>query len=329
MNKLIKLLTLIILGLGIMTDIQAVTDTSEYNQPYYTVQISYVGTGAEFRLNDIPFYLENSNGQVDLELPVSDKIINGENELSIIVFPFGDREGYNKNWENNDSRAEAILYVRERSEPKSNRKLLTQLKIYPARPSEEASKESVVIVGQDLPSLDYKSKPWQFPYAKFENQIVISRKTHTLHTPFPRWEWQDGQTIKNTKENHKSLLEAYRKEYFINKKQDLKMLRESTKKLATVQNIINYYHNIEQAYEILNLEESWKSDEQELVKFIEGDFSDRQGLKFDIIANGKMARIVNDVGVQPILYIIKSQRMKIKYKYNFYKNKQGEWIYIM
>ncbi|MFK5950578.1 MAG: hypothetical protein QM500_17635 [Methylococcales bacterium] len=312
-----------------MNDILAITDTSEFKKPYYTVQISYAGTGAEFRLNDIPFYLENRNGQVDVEIPVGDKVINGINELSIISFPFGDNEGYKKNWENKDSRAEATLYVREKDASKESRKLITHVKIYPAIDPELASTESIVITEQELPVLDYKSKPRSFPYFKFDNQVVISRKTHEIKTPFPRWEWQDGDVIENNNKNYLSLLEAYRKEYTIHQNQDLKASKKSHYKLAVTQNVINHYDDIDRAYVTLNLEESWKSDEQELFKFIEDDLAERQGMKLDIIANGKMARIINDSNIQPILFIIKSQRMKIQYSYSFYKNKQGEWIYIM
>ena len=93
--------------------------------------------------------------------------------------------------------------------------------------------------------------------------------------------------------------------------------------------IITFADNTARVYEMLNLEESWKSDEQELFEFIEGEKAKSLELKLDVLANGKLARITNDEGIQPILYLIKSQRMKIKYKNAFYKNKQGEWIYIM
>ena len=85
----------------------------------------------------------------------------------------------------------------------------------------------------------------------------------------------------------------------------------------------------DQAYDALNLEESWKSKEQELFEFIEGKRSRVHQLKLDIVANGKLARIVNNTGTQPILYIVKKARITIKYKYLFYKNKQNEWVYIM
>jgi len=312
-----------------MNDIQAVTDSSEYKNPYYTVQVSYAGTGAEFRLNDIPFYLENRNGQVDIELPVGDKMISGINEISIIVFPYGDDNGYKDAWENEDSRAEATLYVREKNEAKENRKILSHIKIFPGLSPEQAASGTLIITGQEHAILDYKTKPRQFPDVRFDSQIVISRKTHSLNIPFPRWEWQDGKNIEDNKANYSSLLEAYRKVYTIHKNQDLDALKKITHKLAITQNIINHYNNLDKAYETLNLEESWKSDEQELFKFIEGDLATRQGMKLDIMANGKLARIVNDGQIQPILYIIKSQRMKIKYRYNFYLNKEGEWILIM
>jgi len=327
-KTLTQLSTLVLLGLVIMTEIQAVTDTSEYKQPYYTVQISYAGSGGEYRLNNIPFYLENFSGQVDVEIPVGDKMINGVNELSIIVFPYIEGNDPIDDW-HADARVEATLYVREKDAAKDTRKSLTHVKLHPSAALEFAVNESTVIAGQSPSNLDYATKPWQFPPTVYDKQIVISRKTHIIQTPFPRWEWQDGVTIENTEQNYKTLLEAYRKKYVIHQKQDLTALRESTYKVATTQKIINYYDDIEQAFEMLNLEESWKSDEQELFEFIENERSTRFGLKLDVFGNGKLARITSDTGMQPVMYLIKSQRMTIKYKYHFYKNKQGEWIYIM
>lgn len=327
MSKLYHLI-LLTLGLVIMTDIQAVTDTSEYKKPYYTVQISYAGTGAEFRLNDIPFYLEIREGQVDTEIPVSDKLIQGVNELSIITFPYIEGNGPVENW-HPDARVEASLYVKEKDAPRQTRKLLSHIKLYPARDPEIAAAESLVLSEQEPPILDYESKPWQFPPTDYPKQVVISRKTHPVKTPFPHWEWQDGQTIEDTPENYASLLEAYRKYHAIHQKQNLAALKAGYQKIARIQKIVNYYDDIDKAYDILNLKESWISDQQELFEFIEGERSKKFGLKLDIIANGKMARIVNNTGIQPILYIVKKERITIEYNFTFYKNKNGEWIHIM
>jgi len=311
-----------------MNNIQAATDTSEYKKPYYTVQISYAGTGAEFRLNDIPFYLENFSGQVDVEIPVSDKMVQGVNELSIVVFTYIEGDDPVENW-HEDARVEATLYVRENNSVLASRKILTHIKLYPAHNPKTAAIGSMLISEQKLPVLDYDNKVWVFPRVEYKKQIFVSRKTHFITTPFPMWEWQDGVTIEDTPENYRALLEAYRKEYLIHQNKDLMSLKDSTKKIAETQLLVNYYGNINKAYEILNLEESWDSKEQELFEFIEGERSEKYGLKLDIFGDGKLARITNDTGIQPILYIVKKARISIKYKYTFYKNKQGEWIYIM
>ncbi|MBL1276789.1 MAG: hypothetical protein COB30_011940, partial [Ectothiorhodospiraceae bacterium] len=80
MNNSILFFSRIIFSVVFMNNIQAATDTFEYKKRIYSVKISYVGTGAEFRINDIPFYIENFSGQVDTEIPVSDKIVQGINE---------------------------------------------------------------------------------------------------------------------------------------------------------------------------------------------------------------------------------------------------------
>ena len=331
MNNSILFFSRIIFSVVFMNNIQAATDTFEYKKRIYSVKISYVGTGAEFRINDIPFYIENFSGQVDTEIPVSDKIVQGINELSIIAFPSSDEEDDDsmEEWEYEDARVEATLFVREYDAQDDNRQMLTHIKLYPARKPEVAAIESMIIDGQETPLLDYKSKPRQFPNAKYHKQIVISRNTLEIKTPFPRWEWQDGQIIEDTEENYKSLLEAYRKEYVIHQNQDFPALKESTKKLAETLMLVKYNNDIDKAYDSLNLEESWKSEEQELFEFIEGERSKTLGLKLEIVANGKLARIIDDDSIQPIMYIVKKAKMMIKYKFLFYKNKQGEWIYVM
>lgn len=324
-----KLLLFIILGISIMNEIQAVTDTSEYTEPVYTVQISYAGTGAEFRLNDIPYYLETFSGQVDTEIPVSDKMINGINQISIIAFPYSEGSGPLDNWTNEDARVEATLYVREKSQSKESRKLLTNIKLYPLREMTAQGTNSAIISGQDKPTIDYKIKPRQFSKTRYTNQVVINRLTHVINTPFKRWEWQDAEIIEDTQDNYNSLLEAYRKEYIIHQEQNIQNAKASHLKLAETQNIINYYNDIDKAYDILNLEESWKSEEQELFSFIEGKQAEVFEQKLCIYANGKLASITNPTNIQPILYIIKNKRLSIKYLYKFYKNKNGEWIYVM
>ncbi len=329
MKNLSLIIKLLIIGIAMMSDIQAATDTSEYKKPYYTVQISYAGTGAEFRLNDIPFYLENYSGQVDTEIPVSDKMLKGVNELSIIAIPYSEGKGSLQNWESKDAWVEASLYVREKDVPDSARQLLTHIKLCPMCKPDLAVAESIVMIEQQSPVVDYESQPRQFPGIIFHKQIVVSRKTHPITPPFPRWEWQDGQLIEDTKENYKSLLESYRNEYVIHQKQDLFALKQSTRKLAEVQMLVNYYDDIEKAYDTLNLEESWRNKDQDLFEFIENEKSKKLHLKLDIFANGKLARIVSNTGTQPIMYIVNKARITIKYKFSFYKNKQGEWVYIM
>ncbi|MDH5217190.1 MAG: hypothetical protein OEX19_05825, partial [Gammaproteobacteria bacterium] len=168
-----------------------------------------------------------------------------------------------------------------------------------------------------------------FPDTVFHKQILISRKTHPIKTPFPRWEWQDGQNITGSEEDYKSLLEAYREKYVIHQKQDLAAAKKSSFKLAEIQKLVNYYSDIEQAYDMLNLEESWKSKEQELFPFIEGEKAKQFKQSLVTYAHGKLAVITSGTNVQPIVYIIKKARVVVKYKYLFYKNKNGEWVYIM
>lgn len=330
-NKYAYTILLIFIGMNLMNDIQAATDTSEYKQPFYTIQISYVGTGSEFRLNDIPFYLETFSGQVDTEIPVSDKMIQGVNELKIIAFPVTEKDNNgipDENW-HTDARVEATLYVREKNSAKDTRQMLSHIKLNPGHPPESAAKETLIVTEQDSPTLDYESKPRHFPNTEYPKQIVISRTTHKINLPFSRWEWQDGMDINTSIENHNSLIEAYRKEYTIQKNQDINSLKESARKLAEIQKTVNYYDTLEQAYDVLNLEESWKSEEQELFDFIEGDKAKYFKQKIDIVGNGKLARITNAEGIQPIVYIIKEARIVVKYKFLFYMNKKGEWIYIM
>ena len=75
---------LVILGLIIMTNVQAI----EYKQPEFTLQVTITGVGADIRLNDIPIEFEAFSGHSTMTYDVNPSIIAGVNELKIIAFPF-------------------------------------------------------------------------------------------------------------------------------------------------------------------------------------------------------------------------------------------------
>ena len=65
-----------------------------YKQPFYGVDLEVLDVGVEVRVNDIPIYRDEQRGQLKVELPAPDAIINGTNTLSIqAILPYLDQRG--------------------------------------------------------------------------------------------------------------------------------------------------------------------------------------------------------------------------------------------
>jgi len=82
----------IILLIGVIFMETALADTS-YKQPVFSLEFNIYGTGAEIKLNDIPVYFYDDQGQTSSKKPIPESIVDGINVLTVKSFPVEDN-GY-------------------------------------------------------------------------------------------------------------------------------------------------------------------------------------------------------------------------------------------
>ena len=300
---------------------------ADYKKPEFTLELTITGVGVDIRLNDISIEFEKRSGHSTMTYEVNSSIIAGVNELKVITFPF-----MNKVWSDGQTKAyheeaevKAALYVNELGDS-DNKTLLSQIHLRPGLALDKMASESRVIDGLDGVVLDNKSKPLSFPVITFEQQITATRKTLPVQDNFPRWAWQDGQIIEDTQENYTSLLAAYREIY------DAYKNREREKLLAlhaprSAEYAIAFYLDggVEAGHKFLSTGEMLDATESELSEF---RTVENKEIKFDIYANGRMARIISVAEYHPFIFKHKTMNIIHTMKFGFYKNKAGKWIMI-
>ena len=280
----------------------------KYIKPYYGIKLDLAQIGVDIRLNDIPVYYDNDKGQLTVDLPASGSVIDGNNELSISVFtPFID-ESHTERMDKllPGSLVTAELYVQELDDPTNKKETLTILSI------KVNSKHIAEVVNFD------ENNPINITNSS-DNTITATQNVN-ISSPFPRWKWQDGMTITNTKENFDSLLLAYKEIYAALSEKNKPVLLDLYK-LKAKEAAISYHLPVDDGHKKISTGEDMENPELELYTFWEKD------MILDVYANGKLARIIGDTApsIQPIIYLDRSAGILHKHKFGFYKSDQGKW----
>ena len=311
---------IVLLGLLIMQDAQSI----EYKSPEFRLKLAVTGVGVDIRLNDISVEFDDQGGHSTMIFDVNESIIAGMNELKVIVFPFfedRDDQFLQTTSYHEEAEVKATLLVNEKGD-EERQTILSQIHLKPRLPLDEI----VVIDNKEIKlervSVDNKSQPLSFPYVTYNHQIVASQKTLPVQDNYPRWAWQDGKNIENTKDEFDSLLLMYKKIHEAHKRGD-------KNELITLQNDaaiefskayglsgVNEGHNFIGTGEILN------NNNYELHEL------HTDGSKLDVFANGKLARIVDAGFYHPVVYLHKTEDLIYKLKFAFYKNQNNEWVMI-
>jgi len=297
---------------------------ADYKKPEFTLALTITGVGVDIRLNDISIEFEKYSGHSTMTYEVNSSVIAGVNELKVITFPFMNKEwseGQTKDY-HEEAEVKAALYVHEQGD-EDNKTLLSQIHLRPGLPLDAMANESVSIDGLGDVRLDNSSQPLGFPNAVFNQQIVATRKSLAVQGNYPRWAWQDGQIIEGTAENSNSLLAAYREIYEAYKNNDRKKLLELHAPRSAEYTIANYLDGgVDAGHELLNTGKRLDDAESKLSDFLE------EGGKFDIYADGRMARIIDAAEYHPFVFLHKTMNIVHTLKFGFYKNKAGEWVMI-
>jgi len=282
-----------------------------YTQPTFSLEFNIYGAGTEIRLNDIPIYYHDAEGKVSSQKPIPESIIDGENVLTVKSFTF-EEDGY-KYIEG--AYVEVIISVREKNGALNENQTILQLKLNPAATEDKLLENTLSEYGDsDAVVLSHNEK-----------QTVVERRIN-IKSPFPRWAWQDGQTIDNTPDNFNSLFEVYKEIWNALDSGAMGKIRELYDPAAQEFATAYHYQDKKHGHRIMNTgglvnDKDWGlADINKLIG--------KMKYKIDIYANGKIAQIIDQDKRTPIVYYNKNVKMLNIQKFGFYKNKAGEWIMI-
>lgn len=274
---------------------------------FFGVDLDLVNVGVEVRVNDIAIYDDSNAGQLTVELPSPDSIVNGLNALTLFVKP-----------------------------PKVDKKFLQEFEAgaYVSakffRQDNNAEKEYLAILRLELDDKGELevAKPSVLS-EKDPVKVVIDRKTHSvsvfaeIKSPFPEWAWQGGRTIDNNKETYNALLGAYREVYDAMAGNDQPLLKKLYAARAKEAAIAYNLSGVDAGHEKISTGKDVLDPDIEL-----HDFFDKDMLELQIFADGKLARLMTPSGVQPIVFLERNPTLLHLHKFMFYKHKNGQWIMI-
>ena len=306
-----KIIYYLILLMGVIFMEAALADTS-YKQPMFSLEFNVYGTGVEIKLNDIPVYIHEDQGQTSSQKPIPESIVDGVNVLTVKSFPL-ESNGYKYQ---KGAYIEATITVREKNEPLNSGEAILHLKLNPTNVKEKIlDGTSSNVGGEPAIVLTHSDK-----------QITVERSAG-IKSPFPRWAWQDGQVIEDTPENFNSLLEKYKE---IWKALNSGSVDEITRlyDMAAQEFAWGYgYKDKKNGHRIMNTAGFFGDDE-----WVLGDIEKvlaKRTYKIRIYGNGLMAKILDtQYRKSPIAYLNPTNGLVSFQKFGFYKNKAGEWIMI-
>jgi len=273
---------------------------------YFGVDIDLNNMAVDIRVNDIPVYFDYTKGQLTVEMPAPTVIIDGENELSILgVLPI-DTTNYEEG-----AYVIATLFREDLHLPNAKKVELAKIKIE--------------IVGNDalLTSVDLTAnQPHSTKIALAANKEVLKSVTTTIKSPYPRWKWQDASKIESETNHYDTLLAAYSEIHTALKNKELNILKELYKERAIETAIAYNLDGVSAGYDKLSLGEDMIDDRLKLA-----DLHTKR-MVFDILGNGRLARISNNLGAQPVVFLDHAVRAYHIHKFMFYLNDKNEWVMI-
>lgn len=327
-NKFFRYILIIIGALYMSTSLSS-NNFTNYKKPNFSIEFTAKRLGVEIRVNDIPAFVIENSGFMTLEIPVSEYIINGNNTITVVTHPLFDDNDEQEDDYIDGSSIEVGLYIREDDEPVKNRKIISKVLVTPNNSYSTSSKKPTAIFydnksnNNSLISVIKDSDILNFPlYGTFKKQVATTWNID-ISSSFPRWQWQDGLSISNNESSYNSLVAAYTKihEAFINKKIDL--IKEISQQRSEELAIAYHLANADAGFEYSAL---GKYINHEKVKIYNQVFLDHT--KFEIVGNGKLARIIDGGQIQPIVFVHDDTEQLYQAQFLWYLNKSNEWVLI-
>ncbi len=274
--------------------------------PYYGVDIDLHNVGVDIRVNDIPVYFDDSRGQLTVEIPTPDTIIDGNNTLSINAFlPIKTTE-YEEG-----AYVTITLFQQDLSQDNNEKIKLSTATLQLDNVSAIASIEDYVNNQKDAPDVELN-----------QDKSAFLKVNTTISSPFPRWEWQDGQLIEENQNNQDSLIEAYQIIHDALASKDLVKLKKEYSKRSKEVAIAYNLPDEDAGHQKLSVGDDMLNNELELRDLF------TKNMRLHVLANGRLARISTSRNTQPIYYLQENPRLLHLYKFMFYLNDKNDWVMI-
>ncbi len=278
--------------------------------PFYGVDVDLHNVGIEVKVNDIPAYFDEEKGQLTVEIPVPESIIDGINSLSLSIFLPYDGDERTTKYEKN-AYATVTLFSQDLSTKNTPKIKLTSITL-------KISEKKILTIVED-----FVSKKRATPSSEMaDDKSVFAQVETKITSPFSRWAWQDGQTIENNKRNFDTLLAVYKELHATFKSKNIQALKNSYSLRAK---------EIAIAYSLVDEKEGQKklsTGKDMMDKSLELYDFHTDGMRLEIIGNGKLARISDADHDQPILYFEPKTNLLHLYKFMFYLDKNNQWIMV-
>ncbi|SMF15371.1 hypothetical protein SAMN02745866_01000 [Alteromonadaceae bacterium Bs31] len=274
---------------------------------FFGVDLDLLNVGVEVRVNDIPIYEDKKSGQLTVELPCPDSIINDINSLSVIAILPKIGKTYAEDYVPG-AYVSAKLF---RQENDGKKEYLTKFVL-------KLDADGV------LSPVDTEVESIQKPMLeRIENKAAKFTVYAKIESPFPVWAWQSGLDIEANSENFDGLYLVYKEIHGAlasNDQSSLKKLySQRAKEIATAYNL-----NDEAAgHEKISTGKDAVNVDLQLLNLVS-----QSKLELQVFAGGKLARVASSTNVQPIGFIQKGTRIFHLHKYMFYKNEKNQWVMI-
>jgi hypothetical protein len=281
------------------------------NSPVFKLLIDGAACRFEVRLNDVPI-LQNETGlPYDVEFPVSEWMVDGENVLSAWIRPpavysedyeeIFDEEGYDEE----DSWLKLALVVKKNGAdgrlqkkiatldwlagnfkpPMMGHELSSRDGIFDStRGFERDEEEGDVTVSECEVSLDEDRK-----------EVVLSR---VITLPFPHgpWQWLAGEEIPDDDETLASLEAEYRKAWSLLSSGDVGAVENLIAVKASEYAAAYYLESEDEIEDAMAVTLLMQADDLSLASFGEG-------VELEVFGDGRLARLIDEDLESPIVFV--------------------------
>lgn len=317
----------VFLLLGVSSMETAVAEPGSFKKPYYTLEISGKQTGVEIRINDIPVFNVDNTGFLTTEIPIGEYLTHNSNIIKVISFPlFNDDDIQEENYISG-STITVSLYVREDEEPTEKRVLLNSSTITPSNAYSTDKSDQIAISNTDKNTIFETEKNATIlnlpPYGVYKKQVVVEWNFPDVSINTNNWYWENTQLIHNNQETYKSLMSQYQKVYDAFKNKNLSLIKEISKVRSKELSDAYYLGGIEEGFEYSSFGKFIDHKSAELYEEL-----NTEDVTLQIVANGKMARIIDGSGIHPVVFVNYDTEQVYKPQFLWSLNNNNEWVLV-